>query len=188
MTRARAPVDLTTADLVVLLLLFERPMHGYELVNELEQREVRDWAELSRPQVYYSMAKLQRAGLLVPLRAGKSLGPRRQVFRPAASAARAFEAALDREGWATMRVPPPFLTWAVLATSSPPAAIARVIVRRRAWLSEAVERGRADLAALGPAREDPATAVAAAILELTVAQHELELKWLPQLERALSTR
>jgi DNA-binding PadR family transcriptional regulator len=188
MSRAKAPVDLTTADLVVLLLLFERPMHGYELVHELEQREVTDWAELSRPQVYYSMAKLKRAGLLVAVRAGKSLGPRRQVYRPSPSAAAAFEAAVGREGWATMRVPPPFLTWAVLATSSPSPTIARVIAQRQAWLQAAVEKGCADLAAIGPTSDDAATAVAKAIVQLTVAQHELELKWLPQLEQALTSR
>src|SRR5260370_25950386 len=57
-------VELTTPDLVLLSLLAERPMHGYEANLELERREIRDWAGISRPQVYYSLEKLARPGLI----------------------------------------------------------------------------------------------------------------------------
>src|SRR5271156_2366274 len=56
--------ELTTPDLVLLSLLAERPLHGYEANAELERREVRDWAGISRPQVYYSIEKLAQLGLL----------------------------------------------------------------------------------------------------------------------------
>ena len=59
--------ELTTADLVLLSLLAEKPMHGYQANAELERREIRDWAAISRPQVYYSMEKLARLGLLRPV-------------------------------------------------------------------------------------------------------------------------
>ena len=51
---------LTTPDLVLLSLLAERPMHGYQANLELERRQVRDWAGISRPQVYYSLEKMER--------------------------------------------------------------------------------------------------------------------------------
>src|ERR1700752_151520 len=57
-------LDLTTPDFVLLSLLAERPMHGYQANLELERREIRDWANLSRPQVYYSLEKLARAGMI----------------------------------------------------------------------------------------------------------------------------
>src|SRR5437867_11639584 len=73
--------ELTTPDLVLLSLLAERPMHGYQANLELERREVRDWAGMSRPQVYYSLEKLARRGLV---RTNKSdepaAGPERTVF------------------------------------------------------------------------------------------------------------
>ncbi len=56
--------SLTTPDLVLLSVLAERPMHGYEANLELERRQVRDWAGISRPQVYYSLEKLAQLGLL----------------------------------------------------------------------------------------------------------------------------
>src|ERR1700676_5340466 len=65
-------VELTTPDLVILSLLAERGMHGYQVNLELERREVRDWAGISRPQVYYSLEKLAAKGLI---RAGQSDEP-----------------------------------------------------------------------------------------------------------------
>src|SRR5713101_5408465 len=62
--RAAKQPELTTPDLVLLSLLAERPMHGYQANLELERREIRDWANLSRPQVYYSLEKLARAGFI----------------------------------------------------------------------------------------------------------------------------
>src|ERR1700674_3045494 len=55
---------LTTPDMVLLSLLAERPMHGYEANAELERRCIRDWAAISRPQVYYSLEKLAAAGFI----------------------------------------------------------------------------------------------------------------------------
>src|SRR5215471_15211432 len=54
--RVKRP-DLTTPDLVILSLLDERPRHGYEVNAELERRQVRDWAAVSRPQIYYALER-----------------------------------------------------------------------------------------------------------------------------------
>src|ERR1700682_6632724 len=61
---ARRKLALTTPDLVLLSLLAERPMHGYQANLELERREIRDWAGVSRPQGYYSLEKLAHAGMI----------------------------------------------------------------------------------------------------------------------------
>ena len=62
---------LTTPDLVLLSLLAERPMHGYEANALLEFRKVRDWAGVSRPQVYYSLDKLARLAQALNVRLSK---------------------------------------------------------------------------------------------------------------------
>src|SRR5437016_6529866 len=54
---------LTIPDLVILSLLAERPMHGYEVNATLEDRKIRDWAPVSRPQIYYSLEKLAKLRL-----------------------------------------------------------------------------------------------------------------------------
>ena len=77
---------LTVPDLVVLSLLAERPMHGYEVIRELERRQIRDWANVSRPQVYYSLDKLQRLGLLRPAADDEpTAGPERRVLTTTAA-------------------------------------------------------------------------------------------------------
>src|SRR5258708_33564763 len=55
---------LTIADLVILSLLAERPMHGYEVNATLEDRKIRSWAPVSRPQIYYSLDKLTKLKLI----------------------------------------------------------------------------------------------------------------------------
>src|SRR5262245_32969394 len=113
--------NLTLPDLVVLSLLRERPMHGYELNQELERREGRDWAGISRPQVYYSLKKLAESGHIIRAsEAEQRTGPERQVFRLSAAGRRGLAAALGREEWAVQRPPPAFLTWMALSSNAEP--------------------------------------------------------------------
>jgi len=176
------PVSLTLPDLVVLSLLRERPMHGYELNQELERREVRDWAGISRPQVYYSLKKLARSGHVT--RAGEGparTGPERQVFRLSPSGRRALATALGREEWATQRPPPPFLTWMALSAFAEPEDRLRLVRRRRSYLEEQLARERATLEAI-LADTGPMVAAAAQVVRLVIRQWEVEVEWLGDVE------
>ena len=106
-------VALTVPDLVLLALLAERNMHGYDIVQELERREVKDWAEMSRPHVYYSLRKLSNAAF-ISLESQASLlnmrGPTPQIYALTQQGKQAMRAALARPAWAQQRPPPPFRT------------------------------------------------------------------------------
>src|SRR5215471_5001883 len=92
---------LTTPDMVLLSLLAERPMHGYQANALLEFRKVRDWAGVSRPQVYYSLDKLARLDFLrTAERDDESGGPERQVFETTSRGRAALADALERDDWA----------------------------------------------------------------------------------------
>src|SRR5215475_4159660 len=107
---------LTTADLVLLSLLAERPMHGYQANAELVRREVQDWAGISRPQVYYSLEKLARLGMLCEaVDRGETEGPERQVFAVTTRGTEALADALERKDWTVQRTRPVFLTWMALS-------------------------------------------------------------------------
>lgn len=176
------PATLTLPDLVVLSLLRERPMHGYELNQELERREVRDWAGVSRPQVYYSLKKLAKSGHIVRAEEGETrAGPERQVFRPTAAGRRALSAALAREDWALQRPPDPFLTWLTLSSNTEPGARLRLLERRREFLEEQLAKERATL---GEILADTGAMVAAAahVVRLVIRQWEVELAWLKEVE------
>src|ERR1041384_3029398 len=76
---------LTIPDLVILSLLAEGPKHGCEVNATLEERNIRDWAPVSRPQIYYSLDKLVGLGLLrVISSSSPSAGPERRVLETTA--------------------------------------------------------------------------------------------------------
>src|SRR6195256_6679479 len=92
--------ELTTPDLVLLSLLAERPTHGYQANAELERRCVRDWAAISRPQIYYSLEKLAAAGFIRKMQSSEpAAGPERTVFETTPKGGVATADALEREHW-----------------------------------------------------------------------------------------
>jgi DNA-binding PadR family transcriptional regulator len=179
---------LTTPDLVLLSLLAERPMHGYQANLELERREVRDWAGISRPQVYYSLEKLAQLGLLRgAVDAGPAAGPERRVFQTTLRGRRELARALARESWTGARERPPFLTWLALSWQATSAVVRRQVRRRRKFLAAELARERATLD--GVLREvGHPYHEAVWCVSLMVAQFEAELRWLTKLERELPRR
>jgi DNA-binding PadR family transcriptional regulator len=180
--RARpAAVTLTTPDLVLLSLLAERPMHGYEVNGILESRNIRDWAAVSRPQIYYSLDKLTTEGLIRRSRdEGSAAGPERRVYRTTRTGLARLSAALTAESWTTDRARPAFLTWLALSWQAPPGCFEQQAERRRAFLESTLTAERATL-------EDVLREVghpyheAVWMLKLTIAEIETELAWLAQL-------
>ena len=141
--------ELTTPDLVLLSLLAERPMHGYQANAELERRCVRDWAAISRPQIYYSLEKLARAGMIRSAESEEpAAGPERQEYEATAKGRAALAAALEKEEWATQRERPAFLTWMALSWQARPGIFEEQIARRVAFLEREIAREKETLAAV----------------------------------------
>ena len=175
---------LTTPDLVALSLLAERPMHGYELNQTLEYREVRDWAGISRPQVYYSLRKLSKMGLIEAVSSTETLGPERQTFATPPVGLEALARALGRPDCATQRPPPACLTWMALSTHAPSSTVRSQIQRRRDYLKEEITKERLTLAAITQ-DEGEMVVVARLMVVLTIRQFETELNWLQEVEAEL---
>jgi DNA-binding PadR family transcriptional regulator len=180
--------ELTTPDLVLLSLLAERPMHGYQANAELERREVRDWAAISRPQVYYSIEKLAQLGLV---RASETesaaAGPERKVFQTTAKGRAALADALEREDWAKHRERPPFLTWVALSWQARPAVFRQQIERRREFLENELSREEATLRSI---KKEVGHRFHEAVwmVSLMIEQFRGELRWLRKLEHELPRR
>jgi DNA-binding PadR family transcriptional regulator len=179
---------LTVPDMVLLSLLAEQPMHGYQANLELERRQVRDWAGISRPQVYYSLVKLAKLGLL---RHGKdaepAAGPDRAVFAITARGRAALADALEREDWTTQRDRPAFLTWLALSWQARPGVTHKQLQLRRTFVASELEREEATLRdvlhEVGHRHHE-----AVWMLRLVIAQFMSELSWLDQVERELNLR
>jgi DNA-binding PadR family transcriptional regulator len=180
--------ELTTPDLVLLSLLAERPLHGYQANAELERREVRDWAGISRPQVYYSIEKLAQLRLV---RASEidsaAAGPERRVFQTTAKGRVALADALEREQWATHRERPPFLTWIALSWQARPGVFRQQIERRREFLENELSREEATLLSI---KKEVGHRFHEAVwmVSLMIERFRGELRWLRKLERELPRR
>jgi DNA-binding PadR family transcriptional regulator len=185
---ARKNKTLTTPDLVLLSLLAETPMHGYQANVELERREVRDWAAISRPQIYYSMEKLALAGLIRPCEdLDPAAGPERRVFRTTKRGLVALAEALERPDWATTRERPPFLTWMALSWQARRGVFLRQVQTRREFLEQQLAREKKTIAAVrGEVGHDFHEAVW--MTKLVIEQFETELRWLRHVEQEASKR
>ena len=180
--------DLTTADLVLLSLLAEQPMHGYQANRELERREIRDWAAISRPQVYYSLEKLARGGFLRQVEStGSSAGPEKQRFAATKAGLAALAYALEREQWCTQREKPPFLTWMALSWQARKGAFERQLHRREAFLQRELAREQQTLRSVLQEVGHPYHE-AVWMLKLTIAQFETELQWIAERRTELRRR
>ena len=163
-------------------------MHGYQANLELERREVRDWAGISRPQVYYSIEKLAKLGFV---RAkdpkGPAAGPERRVFMTTAKGRNALADALERDEWATQRDRPPFLTWLALSWLARPGVVPEQIERRRTFLESELVRERKTLegirAEVGHRYHEAVWMVSLVILQIRV-----ELRWLRKLSAEIDAR
>jgi DNA-binding PadR family transcriptional regulator len=179
--RGPAPA-LTTPDLVLLSLLAERPRHGYEINEVLDERNIRDWAGVSRPQVYYSLDKLLRNGLIeLTPDAGTAQGPDRRVYETTREGVHQLSNALRTEQWTTDRSRPAFLTWLALSWQAPPGTFEQQVKRRRAFLESELVRARVTLKSVllevGHSYHE-----AVWMLKLMMASIETELRWLGRIE------
>jgi DNA-binding PadR family transcriptional regulator len=187
-TRASRKVSLTTPDLVLLSLLAERAMHGYQANLELERREIRDWAGVSRPQVYYSLEKLARAAFIrTSDSAEPAAGPERQSYETTAKGRAALAEALEREEWTTQRERPAFLTWLALSWQARPGTFQRQLERRLKFVEQELrcekETLRSILEEVGHPYHE-----AAWMVGLMIDQFETELRWLKKVEREMQQR
>ena len=186
--RETKKTSLTVPDLVLLSLLAEQPMHGYQANMELERRQVQDWAGVSRPQVYYSLEKLARLGLIKE--AGDhepALGPERRIFSTTAKGRAALATSLEREDWTNQRDHPPFLTWMALSWQASPGTVLKQLQRREKFLQRELDR---ELETLHEVEKEVGHGFHEAVwmIKLVIEQFRTELSWLREVMDELPHR
>ena len=179
---------LTTPDLVILSLLAERPMHGYEVNATLEDRKIREWAPFSRPQIYYSLDKLTRLGLIrVGADESPAAGPERRVFETTASGRDRLADALESKHWVDNRVHQPFLIWLALSWQARPRAFRKQLTERRKILEARLSEERATLKDVLDEVGHPYHE-AVWMLQLVIEQTENEKRWVNRLLKEAEKR
>jgi DNA-binding PadR family transcriptional regulator len=172
---------LTISDLVILSLLAERPRHGYEVNATLEDRKIRNWAPVSRPQIYYSLDKLTKLKLIrVTDVDSPSAGPERRVMETTALGREQLADALEATHWVHQRVHQPFLIWLALSWQARPRTFRKQLISRKNLLEEQLNEERATLADVISEVGHPYHE-AVWMLQLLIEQKGTELRWVERI-------
>jgi DNA-binding PadR family transcriptional regulator len=154
-------------------------MHGHGLLAEYQRQEVSDWASVSKAQLYYALNKLRDLGLISGL-TDTETGRERTVYRPTTEGREALSTQLSRPEWANGRVAQPFTTWMGLSIHTHAGAQNDILRRRREYLVEEIAKEQKSLRYI-ETLTDPRAQRGKSIVELTLAQLKVELKWIEQL-------
>jgi DNA-binding PadR family transcriptional regulator len=74
-------VEISRVEVVVLGLLAEEPLYGYQLLERYRDRAMEYWAEVGRASVYQALHRLEREGHVAGRGQGGAEGPERRVYR-----------------------------------------------------------------------------------------------------------
>lgn len=165
-------MDLTAAELTVLGLIIERPQHGYDVEQVIEQRGIRQWTEIGFSSIYYLLRKLEDRELVEVAEAAPSPKARR-VFRATALgrrvAASNVEAFITKPGAGGN----PLLVGVANLSLLPPDAYTGALCERLASIDER-------LAAVSQARDtqSPLPLPAEEVFSYSLALLEAERSWL----------
>jgi DNA-binding PadR family transcriptional regulator len=81
-------------EVVVLGLLAEGPVHGYDLIERARSRSMDLWAEVGKASIYQALHRLEARGLITGKAQEGSDGPDRRVYRVTGSGRRRLRAGL----------------------------------------------------------------------------------------------
>lgn len=68
-------------EVVVLGLLADEPLHGYQLLERFRARSMGFWVEVGRASVYQALDRLEARGLVTGRAQDSAAGPDRRVFK-----------------------------------------------------------------------------------------------------------
>jgi DNA-binding PadR family transcriptional regulator len=167
---------------VVLGLLGEEQLYGYQILERFRERGMEHWARVGRASVYQALHRLEREGFITGRTQGRGEGPDRRVYRISRSGRDRLREAL-RERLAGGHTAQSEAGVALgLAHSLGPSGVRGAIGSRQAEVSELIRSVDADRAGLRAARA-PGAQVARRMLDLQAAYLRAERTWLAVLRR-----
>ena len=175
-------MTVSRVEAVVLGLLGEEQLYGYEILERFRERGMEYWARVGRASVYQALHRLERDGFIGGRTQGRSEGPDRRVYRISRSGRHRLREAL-RERLAGSHTAQSEAGVAVgLSHSLGPSGLREAIGSRQAEVTELIQALDADRAGLRTAR-GPGSQVARRMLDLQAAYLRAERTWLAALRR-----
>lgn len=178
---------MTTADLAILSLIVQSPRHGYEIEQVIEERGMRDWAEIGFSSIYYILKKLEAKGCVVSeMEDQETAGPPRRVYRATERGMAAWRAGTLEAISTPVRRTTPLLVGLANLPGLPPAEAIAALSRYCRGLEEREARIRTSRRA---ARADHQTPWHVEhLFDLSLTMTRAELSWVRKLMRRLSQR
>jgi DNA-binding PadR family transcriptional regulator len=165
----------TKTDLLLLGLLLDRPMHGYELYQQIQTEGIDDWFNISAAGVYYSLRKLRDQGLVAESQQRTGGSTRKSIYRLTDDGRTNFFAAMEMELASRDQACLEYDLVIYLLNRLPWQRALPRLEERRSFLGEQIDQVRATLAA---GHKASAPALKLAILEHKLAFLEMEQGWL----------
>ena len=175
-------MTITHVDVLVLGLLAEEPLYGYQLLERYRARAMKLWAPSGRASVYQALRRLEREGLVSGRSQVGREGPARRVYRltrPGKDRLR--QALLDRFGAGVAHPADralPFGFAHLLSAED----VRRGVAARESALLARIEEVRGERVRLRTAR-GPANVLARRLLDREEALATAELTWLGAFRR-----
>lgn len=177
-------VEVPRVELVVLGLLAEGPMYGYELLERYRARGMDRWAGVGRASVYQALRRLEGRELIHGRTGKRLLGPDPRVYRVTRPGRDRLRLGLEERFDANAPHAEALLGMGFLHLVSGAAGL-QALQAREAAIRLAVSETRAAMS-----RQEHAagrtSAVAMSMLELEGARLETDLTWLGRLRDRLS--
>jgi PadR family transcriptional regulator PadR len=175
-------VAVSRVEVVVLGLLAEQPLYGYQLLERFQERGMEHWADVGRASVYQALHRLERGGLISGRSQGRDDGPDRRVYRISRSGRDRLREGVQERLDAGSTAQSEAGVALAMAHALPGTGLRRAIEARQddvAELIRSVEAQRADLSAARGAGAQ----LARRMLDLQLAYLRSERGWLRALHR-----
>jgi DNA-binding PadR family transcriptional regulator len=172
---AMTSVATTKIDLLLLGLLLDRPMHGYELYQQIQAEGIDTWFNVSMAGVYYSLGKLRDQGFVVESRQRGGRSARKSIYRLTEEGRAAFFATMEEQAASQEKTHFDYDVVIYLLNKLPLQRAIPLLEQRQDLLAGQVEALRA---ALAEERDNGHSPLKAAILDHGLRFLEMEQTWL----------
>lgn len=174
---------MTNAELAILTLVAEKPSHGYQIEQTIEQRGMREWTEIGFSSIYYLLKRLESQELISGQLEETGSGPARKVYQITSKG----QTALRSELLKALSMPQRCSTGFSLGVSNLPAieqaqavaALREYCTSLTARLERVRERWR---------EQQPLPYFVDALFDYSASMIEAELNWVNKFIRQLEAR
>ena len=175
----------TKIDLLLLGLLLDRPMHGYELYQQIQAEGIDEWFNVSMAGVYYSLGKLRDQGFVAESRQGGGRSTRKSIYRLTEDGRTAFFATMESQATSREKI---YLEYDIVIYLLNRLPLQRAIPLLEEHLSYLAEEAHEVQAALAAERDNGRSPLKLAVLDHRRRFLEMERDWLSDVTQDVEGR